>query len=225
MKKEVLLTILILVLLPAVLAQEEVSAAEEIIQQKISQAGIIAIIAGALASIAIIAYGISKKRHWHKIILNVVVIAAIVLIGFSLYYFTTIASEEEGITVCEAGQCFWAAHIHTELRVNICGKDIELGLEKGALEATHTHKEKNRLHFHERLPVDPATREITDFTPLQLDTFLEAINLPLTPGCIGDTCNCNGEPGQLSMTINGKTNTEFDKYIWKEGDIIEITLK
>lgn len=158
----------------------------------------------------------------------VIAIAIIVLIAYSYVYFKQTTTEEESITVCDADQCFWAAHIHGNLDIDVCGENIDLGLEKGELDKTHTHKERGRLHFHERLPVDPETMEITDFGPLRLGNSLENMGIRFTDECIADKCNgdpCDGEPGGITMTVNGEPNTELNEYVWKEGDTIKIEFR
>jgi len=164
-----------------------------------------------------------------------VILALIVLMGYSYYYFNTTASETTGIVVCEAGECFWAAHIHSLLYIDICGEQIDIGLEEGLLEGTHTHKEKNKLHFHERLTVDPETREVTDFTPLEIETVLNDFGIETSDGCIAGKCigdMCNGNLGRWRFSFKGSTkvlNNEevefWQDYTWKEKDIITISFK
>ena len=89
-----------------------------------------------------------------------------------------------------------------------------------------THKERRKLHFHERLPVDAETKEVTDYTSLTLGPYLESIDIPFTSECISETCNgdlCDGEVGSLSFIVNGESNSEYENFAWDEGDIIEIT--
>jgi type IV secretory pathway VirB2 component (pilin) len=238
MKKEVLLILLLLI--PIALAHGDgdghdealernaESVAEEISQERIRTAGFLIAGLGVILAAASIMYGMTKKKSWPKIVTYVVIIVIILLIGFSLYYFKTTASETTGITVCENNQCFWAAHVHSELHIELCDDVIELGLEKGDLGRVHTHKEKNRLHFHERLPVDPVTKEISDTNDIQLHTFFEGIGMTFNSSCINNKCNddmCGNTKGSLTMLVNNRENKEFEKYAFQEGDNIQIIFR
>ncbi|MBI4149530.1 hypothetical protein HY491_03720 [Candidatus Woesearchaeota archaeon] len=217
--------LIFLFLLPAILASEdEGSAADDVINQRLSRAQGISIAVATAAIIVLFAVG--KKKLTATKLFYAAAIAILLLIGYSYYYFTLTASAEEGIMVCESGQCFWAAHIHSQLRVEICGEEVDMGLEEGELAETHTHKERGQLHFHERLPVDPETKQVTDFSPLQLSVFFEGMGMQLTSECIGEWCNgdlCTGVPGRLSMTVNEVPSTSFGGYTWQDGDVIDIT--
>src|SRR3989344_1773221 len=171
------LLVIALLLLPIALADEseDTSVADEIVQERLLRAQWVSAGIGAVALIALFASG--KKKIAAAKLPYAAAIIILALVGYSYYYFSQTASAAEGIVVCDSGQCFWAAHIHAELEVEICGEGIALGLEQGDLGKTHTHKEKGLLHFHERLPVDPATRQITDYSALQLGNFFAEIGI------------------------------------------------
>jgi hypothetical protein len=166
-----------------------------------------------------------KEKKGTQIVWYVVVLGLVILISYSFYYFKITSTEDEGIVVCDEGKCFWASHLHAQINIVVCGEEVKLPLESGLLSATHTHKKLNQLHFHERLPVDPATEKVTDFAPLLLGNFFDYLDLRFTSECFGENCNgevCGNIPGSLSMEVNGKPNTEFREYTWKEGDEIVI---
>ena len=234
-KAVVWLLVASLLLIPLVIAHEtnesheepgdETSVAEQVIQEKLQRGMSISVAIGIILALVILLLAVKLALRLVKVIMYLAVIAVLILVGYSFYYFNLTSSESTGITVCEGNECFWAAHIHAELQVLVCGEELYLPLESGDLSATHIHKERNQLHFHERLPVDPETKEVTDFSPLRLGVFFEKTTIPFTPDCIGDHCNgdlCNGIPGTLTMTVDGQPNTEFQDYIWKEGDTIII---
>jgi hypothetical protein len=212
---------------------------EEVINAKLTNAGIISLAFLVIGTVALAFKGLKKKKKDAvKIIVNIVILALIVLMGYSYYYFNTTASETTGIVVCEAGECFWAAHIHSLLYIDICGEQIDIGLEEGLLEGTHTHKEKNKLHFHERLTVDPETREVTDFTPLEIETVLNDFGIETSDGCIAGKCigdMCNGKLGSWVLNIENEyyvmtassavEGIPLENYTWKEKDIITISFK
>lgn len=103
----------------------------------------------------------------------------------------------------EQQQCFWTAHIHATVKVFMKGEEVPLGFEQGALEGPHTHAEKNKGHWHGLIPVDYQTREVKDWSALELS------KIALGP-----------QEGNRTFVVNGK---EVDpSYIWKDGDSIEI---
>lgn len=223
----IVVLILLLQLTAAVAESDTDSAFNTAVQQKLRTAAYTAIgITIALIALLAIRIAIQKPKNPWGTINFMVLVAILCLIGYSYYYYQLTASEAEGILVCEAGQCFWAAHTHATLSVTICGEELDVGLEEGPLEATHTHKERGKLHFHERLPVDPETKQVTNWDPLRLQAIFDAAGIRFTPSCIADKCNgdpCNGKPGTLTMTVNGALNPQFGQYTWQDGDDIRIT--
>jgi len=156
-------------------------------------------------------------------------IAIIVLgyIAYSVYYYLSTAEKVEEYEVCANGRCVKTFHIHMETKFDICGKNINLPLEHGSLEKSHTHKERNYMHFHERLPYDQASGQLLDTTPLQLNSLMNEFDIRFNDRCVAEYCNgdsCpDGKPGTIRMFVNEQPNTEFDKYVWKDGDEILIT--
>ena len=211
--------------------RESESVVDELIDEKINRAAVVSVLIWFVASLAVVMRSFRQKKKLKvkkqvlKSLFNVVFIGIIALIGFSYYYYDAVASETIGITICEAGECFWAAHIHSYLDLQVCGESKELGLEVGHLEAVHTHKERNKLHFHERLPVDPETMEVSDYSLLTLGSFFENVGVTFSSECFFDKCNgdlCNGVTGSVSMTVNGVDNSEFESYVWSDDDQIII---
>ncbi len=44
-------------------------------------------------------------------------------------------------------------HIHSDIHLTICGQKFDFPRETGPLSGLHTHKEKNYLHFHDKIPL------------------------------------------------------------------------
>jgi hypothetical protein len=60
----------------------------------------------------------------------------------------------------------------------------------------------------------------------ELGKFFKEMGVAFNSQCYGIYCNgaeCRGKQGTLTMTVNGQPTTEFEKYIWKDGDVITIT--
>lgn len=101
--------------------------------------------------------------------------------------------------------------------------------ETGQLDRLHTHKEDNRMHFHERLKVT-RSGEMLDYTPLKMPTALEDVyDMKLTNTCLGDYCNgkmCpNGKKGFLRMYVNSESIQDIENYAWQDGDEIRLTFE
>lgn len=106
----------------------------------------------------------------------------------------------------EQQECFWTAHIHATVRVFRGGTEIPVGFEEGELEGQHTHSEPNKLHWHGLIPVDPKTKEVTDWSALEVQRIVVDFGL--------------SQEETPKFIVNGQ---EVDpSYIWKDGDTIEI---
>lgn len=155
---------------------------------------------------------------------------ALALIGYIVYsvfvYLGSVETTEEFL-VCDEGVCIKSFHIHVEIEPMICGELKWFSLEHGMLEEQHTHKDRNRIHFHERLRVTPDTYEVIDTTLLTLRNFMGNME----PGfdgtcslgqCEGTPCPGSDTPGSFSVIVNGEERPEKWDYVWKNGDDIEI---
>ncbi len=165
-----------------------------------------------------------SKIDLKKPILISVLILIVAGLAYSLYiaYITNAASQ--GVIVCIESGCVWSTHIHADVDVDICGEDIRLPIEKGSLTLSHTHEEKNKIHFHERIPIDKDTRKLLNTTPLKLGTFFDEIGVAFGSDYIGEKRNgdlCD-DTSTLKMFVNGKPNADFRDYVWRDGDHIKL---
>lgn len=123
------------------------------------------------------------------------------------------AQSEKPLVICnppnvsaEQQKCNWTAHIHATVKVFKQEKETPVSFEEGELEGQHTHSEPNKLHWHGLIPVDPKTKEVTDWSALEVQKIVTDFNL--------------SQEGKLKFTVNDK---EVDSsYIWQDGDTIEI---
>lgn len=157
------------------------------------------------------------------------VIILILIIGFftySIYSFKKIELNVDGFLTCAQGRCFWTDHIHTLVLINICGTEINLSKFEGPLSEAHTHPEDNVIHWHDKLEINPDTKEFLDPTPLTLSAALQNLDISFSAQQIADKKNGDACPdgtlGNLKMLVNGVSNQDFDKYKWKDKDIIYI---
>jgi len=120
---------------------------------------------------------------------------------------------EKPVVICkpqnappEQQECFWTAHVHAMVRVFQNGTKIQLRFEEGELEGSHTHSESNTLHWHGLIPVDPKTKEVTDWSQLTILQLLKDLGLSIEDG--------------PQIIVNSK-GVDLS-YVWKDGDTIEI---
>ena len=163
-----------------------------------------------------------KKNFSPLYILGALLIIALAgFLIFSVYSYQNSEQEKEGFFTCsqDGKVCELSQHIHAQIEVNTCGEKITFPKEKGELNKTHTHKERNKIHWHEKMQVDPATREPLDPTPLKISSFLQQMNYEFP-----NKCSDNSNP-ILSVTVNDSIVDKKLDYTWKEGDAIIIEYK
>lgn len=149
------------------------------------------------------------------------------VIVYSLIVTFRSGATKSGVVTClDNGECYWTAHIHAYAPVMICGQEYRLPIEKGELTGPHTHEEKNLVHWHDRLPYDQKTKQITNIEPLLLKTFFAAIGVPFSDSAIidkknGDMCP-SGKAGSLKVIVNGKSTADAEAYILRDLDVIQV---
>ncbi len=198
-----------------------------------------------------------RSRRWKASACIAIILLLVTGLGYSVYDVYATGAAERGVVVCTSGDdggmtpgasghtCYWSAHIHTEVNIDLCGDtSYRFPVEKGRLDGPHTHEERNLIHFHERLKIDPTTREILGTQPLTLGAFFDAMEVSFDSDKIIDSANgetCNGNPasavtpkgvGSVKMFVSenwnrnslGKPIASFRDYIWKDGGLITIII-
>lgn len=121
----------------------------------------------------------------------------------------------EGILICNEGECFKTIHIHSDIEFDLCGESYTLPRETGPLDGLHTHKEKNYLHFHEKVDVDAETLENLYHESLSAQEVLDIFELEPSDYCESDNV-------RIYVTVNGEEPEEGLEYNWVDGDDIVI---
>ena len=175
----------------------------------------------------------SKKKVNNLVKYSIYLIILLIAIGlaYSVYSFKKSSSGEnsESFIVCkDENNCIATMHIHADIEIDVCNQKLDLPLEAGNKRGSHTHKERNLLHFEERLSYNNKTHKIIDVEPLRLKSFFnhESVNIKFSNECIGDKCNndlCNNVPGSIRMFVNDVENFQFHDYVWNVDDNIKIT--
>lgn len=166
-----------------------------------------------------------KKQSARKNIIRYIVpLIVLVLIGFGAYSVYKFQHSEENITgffTCNEDKtvCEQLQHLHADIELNICGKEIIFPKEKGRTDRAHTHKETNKIHWESSLKVDPKTRVPLDPSPLKISAFLEQMEFVLP-----QACPKNQKP-ELKVKVNSQDMPSKFDYVWQDGDIIKVELK
>ena len=151
-----------------------------------------------------------------KYSLTLIVLAAL---GYGIYYSVGQYNlTKENITVCHEGNCVRTMHIHADLDMTICGTKINLPRETGPLNGLHTHKEKNYLHFHDKVPLMSGENKLTYDKRLSLGEIFEIFEVDFQKLC--------GKPREevnLSIKINEQDAPEGLSTMWNDHDNIVIT--
>lgn len=176
------------------------------------------------------------KKYWGNLLLIGFglggIIAAFYIASFFKQEETAIRSQEP-IIFCqpenaepEKQKCYFTSHIDVYLPIKIWGQEKVLPFEKGDLTKSHLHAEKNKIHWHSLISVDPKTKELEDKTRLTLGQALDDLGIPFDKDHLYNFKNGdvgpNGKSGILKMFVNGQSNFEFRDYVRKPEDHIEL---
>ena len=106
-------------------------------------------------------------------------------------------------------------HWHPEISITIKGERVTIpaNIGVGGLKAdTHTHNVNDRIH----LEINRSVRE----RDTRLAKFFDTWSKEFNSQCIFESCN--GEEGTVKMFVNGEENFDFENYLKKDRDRIEI---
>ena len=161
-----------------------------------------------------------NKNKLLQLLILILVIAGVGFLAYSGFAYEGSQEEQEGFFICndEGTECELSQHIHADIEVNVCGEDIVFLRETGRTDEMHTHKEKNYMHWHARLKVDPETREPlgSDKSRTTIQAFFNQVEFTLPESC---TNNPNPE---LTVTVNEQEVPEGLDYTWFDGDNIVV---
>lgn len=154
---------------------------------------------------------VARKRFFKRFIK---IIATILIVGGSIggfiWYGATRPPIPEDDIISRSG-----IHWHPELSIVIKGQkqEISANVGLGAVHQTfHTHDTSGVLHLEQQ---DLVTKK-----DILLGRFFKIWGKEFNRSCIFDSCNGSG--GKVAMLVNGKENTEFENYLTKDQDKIEI---
>lgn len=139
----------------------------------------------------------------------IILIIVLVLLGIG-WYFSKSAGPADNVVTRNG------LHWHSVLSIDILGESqvipAGLGLERLPHNPMHTHDRDSVIHME--------YAGLVRNTDLQVGKFFKVWGKTFDQNCIFD--NCSGPDGQLKMLVNGKENLEFENYIMRDNDKIEI---
>lgn len=106
-------------------------------------------------------------------------------------------------------------HWHYNLEIFIKGEKQEIPAEIGigfTHQPTHTHDATGQIHLE--------FSGLVKKDDVKLGKFFEVWGKQFNSNCIFD--KCNGADGKVKFLVNKEENNEFENYIVKDGDDIEI---
>ena len=177
-----------------------------------------------------------SKKYFGSIITIIFVVGAFIAIYYTAVFFRGEEEKvrsENPIVFCqpenappEDQKCFFTTHIHIYITIKVFGEDKPLRFEHGDLTKSHTHSQTDKIHWHTLVEVDPKTKKAPD-SEFKLGKVFDDINIYFDSDGVFDYRNgsinpTTNKPATLKMYINGKENTEFRDYVWKDKDRIEV---
>lgn len=149
-----------------------------------------------------------------------VFVAFVALLAYSAYIFQSSNQEEKGFFVCndERTECRLSQHIHSEIVANVCGNELTFPRETGRTDEMHTHKERNFMHWHSPINVDPETHEPIGEERYRVTTqaFFDQMGFEFP-----EACPNNPNP-ELTVHVNEELNEDGLDYVWVDGDDVVI---
>jgi len=163
-----------------------------------------------------------EKKQETTIGVAIVLIAVVVLAAAAWVYFApalsggstqTTAGEDPTLTTC-INEGSLAEHIHVHLKIVINGEQVKIPANVGVTSSctlpVHTHDDTGEIHI-----------ESPFVYPFNLKDFFLVWGQPFNNTQIMqykvDSTHL------LKMTVNGQQNTEFENYVFHDGDEIVIT--
>lgn len=155
------------------------------------------------------------KAKWRKnALIWIAVILAVAAVGFGIFKLLTLSSKDVVADISKACVTHSGGmHIHPRLRIVITGEDQQIPANIGVLATCmrplHTHDASGTLHVE--FP-RPHNFTLGDFFSIWEKPFSNA-------EILGHKAD---ETHEITFLVNGAPNSEYEKYIVKDRDQIEI---
>lgn len=153
-----------------------------------------------------------RKRKMKKTVKTAVLILIVagIVFGLGWYLVSRVEPAKDSKLVSR-----YPIHWHPDLKIKILGEYQEIPANIGigvVHQLIHTHDADGIIH------IEPtgAVRE----NDIKLGRFFEIWGKTFNRDCIFD--KCSDPEGELKMLVNGEQNFEFENYVMRDGDRIEI---
>ena len=166
---------------------------------------------------------IKNKKLIKTFLIIFISLSAIIFLAYSLLEYRRSGIAERGLITCANGQCFWSAHIHTYIPIQICGEKYFLPKFKGPLSGLHIHAGENVIHWHSKIAFDAEKKQFLESTIFALNLIFKTLELPITDKSLlgkkdGDVCR--GSAATWKVFVNGTFSPDWRSYEWKDRDIV-----
>ncbi len=153
-----------------------------------------------------------QKRRMKKTMKMAAVILMVggIIFGGGWYFISRVEPGEKSDIVSRE-----LIHWHPELKIKILGEEQEIPANIGigvVHQLIHTHAPDGVIHIE-------STGQVRE-NDIKLGRFFEIWGKIFNKDCIFD--KCSGQDGQVKMLVNGQENYEYENYIMRDGDKIEI---
>ena len=148
-----------------------------------------------------------------KVLMSVFILVIILLVGRWIYFSVknsrSVNNPVDDIISKEG------IHWHSQLSIEIKGVKQEIPKDIGIAinhQSIHTHEDNGTIHME----MSGLVRK----NDTRLSEFFRIWGKKFDSNCIFDTCQ--SPEGKVKLLVNGKENNEFQNYLMRDGDKIEI---
>ena len=178
---------------------------------------------------------VQNKKPVKKLLTIIGLFVLAVFLAYSLIEYQRSGIAKDGVVTCangpastrgeptRGGQCFWSAHIHVNIPIQICGEKYILPKFKGSLADVHTHGDENIIHWHDKIAFDAEKKQFSEPTPFALNLIFRTLELPITEESLlgkKDGDRCRGVPATWKFFVNGVLHPDWRNYEWRDKDIV-----
>ena len=166
---------------------------------------------------------IQHKKLMKNLLIVLLLLALVGFLAYSLIEYQRSGIAQDGVVTCANEKCFWSAHIHTDIPIQMCSEKYILPKFKGPLADGHTHGDENIIHWHDKLAFDAGKKQFSEPTPFALNLIFKTLGLPIMEESLlgrkdGDTCH--GLVATWKVFVNGVLRPDWRNYEWRDKDII-----
>ncbi len=155
-----------------------------------------------------------------------IIFGLLALVGFFAYsvvQYRKSGIEQSGVVACVNEECFWSAHIHVNVPIQICGQKYILPKFKGPLSGLHAHGDENIIHWHDKIAFNAKERKFLEPTSFALNLIFKTPELQIADDSLlnkkdGDLCR--GAPSAWKVFVNETETSDWRNYEWKDRDIV-----